>query len=780
MKTGTTVRPVPPGYPAEIVGYAEPWIASPGDTISAKVSQQNLKSVSSYRSCCKQISCTEPEYTYKIVRLIQGHRGDNFPPHQEEIIQEISPQSRKGRFQLAQPGSYALVEGINKQLAVDHIEGLAVSVCFRPHLPEAGKVQTLLSTLDESQCSGFALSLSREGRVRVTAATDLGIQTIETDYTAAYAEWVEARITFYPSAGEFDLNLDPMPGFAHCASRSPLTLQRFKLQSGIDLFRTDRLSLAAQLTGKEEGTTYEPTEFFNGRLARVCFEATMNDDSKLTVAQFDFLRDVNSDRIFDKSKFRLHGQLVNAPTRAVTDHEWDGHEQDWTKAQYGYGAIHFHADDLDDAAWETDFTFTMPEKARSGAYAIKIESSTGTASDDVVFFIRPSMSPRPDVKVALVLSTFTYLAYGNERMYDQSKPSRMEAPNEKFAIRKDDQFYRMERRVDLGLSCYDVHEDGSGVIYSSPRRPLLAVRPDYINWAMWRPREFSADLLMIAFLERLGESYDVITDHDLHFAQQHPSRVDLNRYQVLITGCHPEYPTMESLNTYTEFAQRGGSIMYLGGNGFYWVAAMSSSSEAPEFERLEVRRGDQGVRSYTLPGGELHFSTNGQRGGLWRSRGRSPNVLFGVGTAGEGTGPGVPYERTAISKSAPYSWMFEGIESDLIGVEGFGGGASGDEIDKFDILNGSPSNAIVLATSTGHSDEFGIFPEDCGFPLRNTCGTQTKEIRSDMVHYRTKAGGTIFSVGSINWLCSLGWQGFDNDVARLTSNVLYHLLGKSE
>ena len=28
----------PPGYPAEILGYVEPWIASPGETVAVKVS----------------------------------------------------------------------------------------------------------------------------------------------------------------------------------------------------------------------------------------------------------------------------------------------------------------------------------------------------------------------------------------------------------------------------------------------------------------------------------------------------------------------------------------------------------------------------------------------------------------------------------------------------------------------------------------------------------------------------------------------------------------------
>lgn len=33
-----TATEKPPGYPAEILGYVEPWIASPGGTVDVKVS----------------------------------------------------------------------------------------------------------------------------------------------------------------------------------------------------------------------------------------------------------------------------------------------------------------------------------------------------------------------------------------------------------------------------------------------------------------------------------------------------------------------------------------------------------------------------------------------------------------------------------------------------------------------------------------------------------------------------------------------------------------------
>ena len=69
-----------------------------------------------------------------------------------------------------------------------------------------------------------------------------------------------------------------------------------------------------------------------------------------TMLDYHFSLNISSDKVHEVSdKFR-HGTLSNAPVRAVTSHDWDASHNDWTRASYGYRAIHFHDDDLDDAA----------------------------------------------------------------------------------------------------------------------------------------------------------------------------------------------------------------------------------------------------------------------------------------------------------------------------------------------------------------------------------------------------------------------------------------------
>ncbi|KAL6790957.1 hypothetical protein J3E68DRAFT_411700 [Trichoderma sp. SZMC 28012] len=729
---------------AEIIGYAEPWIVAPGDSVAIKV------------------SCTEPEYKYRTVRLIQGIDLKHSPKKIEEEVKDIPRGKRQGRFQTAQQGSYGYIPNWAPQLAT---VGLQVSFYVQPWLLKCPHAQTLVSTLDPDAHTGFSIALNTQGSIDINVGTGSRIQVLSTGLSLQQKTWSKIKVIF--NGPLVKLNLTPKSFRVepvHPASAFESQLDGEALVHGLGpLHIAATQQRAADNT--QSGLRSHVTDFFNGRIDSLTIKSC--DKQPLIRAKYDFSLEMSSDRILDISGRGYHGVLVNAPTRAVKGHDWDGSECDWTRAKFGYGAIHFHDDDLDDANWETDFVITIPPNARSGAYAVEVETSNGQDTDSITFFVRPTRWTSDNSnKVCFVFSTFTYLAYANERLYDTTRQNTADlGPG--FDINKalkSPEFYKMRRRVDLGLSCYDRHNDGSGVCYSSSKRPILNVRPGYIMWAFSRPREFSADLMMLGFLEQEGIPYETLTDHDLHAR----GASALQGFSTVITGCHPEYPSLESFRAYDAFAKGGGNLMYMGGNGFYWV----SGHDVNRPHRLEVRRGDTGVRPYSLPGGEHINSLDGQRGGLWRSRGMSCNTLFGIGFCAQGTGLGVPYRRTEASRDPKLSWMFTGVEGDLIGEFGFGGGASGDEIDRFDVENGSPEGALILATSTGHGDDFGIAIEDLSYPALNTLGTQTNLIRSDVVYYVGSGGGGVFSVGSINWYCSLAWDCYDNNIARLTSNVI--------
>lgn len=684
-----------------------------------------------------------------------------------EDVSAIPSGTCQGRFQQAHPGSYAVIEDSGLEVGDD---GLDISFYLQPTLLNAGHDQTVISLADVELPKGVTILIGKDGLLRVRVGDGEFWHETIVDHLLFRQQWIKVNVRVHKKA--VNLTIDPILRLGQ--KKGVFFEHQAQVSEAVAFSNSLRLTIAA--TQPREGV--KATDFFNGRVEGVRLSALRTDVPHLIV-DLDFSRKISTDEAIDVSGHGRHGVLINAPSRAVTGHDWDGSETDWTKATYGYGAIHFHEDDLDDARWATDFTIRIPAEARSGAYAVEVLSTEDrSVGDNIVFFVRPS--PSSTAGLALVLSTFTYTAYANEHMYDESKSSQL-ALLEQPRPKDDENFARMKRRTDLGLSLYDVHSDGSGSIFSTTKRPILNIRPGFQHWAFHRPREFSADLLMIGFLEKLGIPYDVLTDHDLHDTGVR----GLAQYNTLLTGSHPEYPTLRSLDAYSNFAAQGGNICYLGGNGFYWLSVLDERNP----HRLEVRRGDQGVRTFGLPGGERHHALNGAQGGLWRSRGRPANHLFGVGCCGEGSGDGVPYSRAAAPKHQPstpeiaaarakYDWVFEGLGPDeLIGTQGFGGGASGDEIDRWDSAHGSPHNAIILASSTGHPDRFGLFPEEYGFQETAILGTQTDKIRSDIVMYPTPSGGYIFSVGSMNWYCSLGWDNYKTSVARVTENILRRFTG---
>ncbi|GKZ24965.1 hypothetical protein AbraIFM66951_000489 [Aspergillus brasiliensis] len=733
-----TIPLLPPGYPPEITGYVEPWIASPGEQIDLKVSS------------------TEKDLQYRVVRLIHGPQGDNFDDMTQETIADIPHGKFTGRYQVASPGSYAVIPQRDYGIGQD---GVNIALYFQAHLvEEATHIQTILSTLDVLSKSGFAAVLTEQGYVEFWIGTGPSIEVVPTSFKPIVKEWTGLNFTIQANTVSFKLT--PIPSFCQKV-RSPV-MGSVTLAENAKIQRSCILTFAASYAESSNQKSKKPVNFFNGRIGGPELRSSSSEGPIL--AKWDFALAMTTETIIDISGNGAEGHLVQAPTRAVSGHDWNGAESDWTKSINGYDAVHFHEDDLDDAAWETDLSLSLPSTLRSGAYAVVVEARGLSLKDSIPFFVRPThlTSSALGAKVAYILSTLTYLAYGNEHVYDRTH---LQPETYPWVVKRDEHAYKTERRVDVGLSCYDVHNDRSGVIHSSSKRPILNMRPDYLSWNLHRPRGLSADLILMEFLERSGIPYDVVTDHDLHVG----GAGALQRYQTVLTGSHPEYHTVESLFAYSNYVKAGGNLMYLGGNGFYWSCAIPSGN----LHRVEIRRGDQGVRSFTMPGGDRVFSANGQLGLLWRTRGLAANRLVGVGCCAGGSGPGVPYKRTDAGRDPQFSWMFQGIaEDELLGTEGFGGGASGDEVDKCDYGVGSPPNTLVVATSVGHPDQFGIFPEEVEYPMLKTVGTQTNEIRSDITYYEAGGGGAVFSVGSINWLNSLGWNHFQNNVATLTANVL--------
>jgi N,N-dimethylformamidase len=129
---------------------------------------------------------------------------------------------------------------------------------------------------------------------------------------------------------------------------------------------------------------------------------------------------------------------------------------------------------------------------------------------------------------------------------------------------------------------------------------------------------------------------------------------------------------------------------------------------------------------------------------------------------------------------ADVAWIFEGIEDKVVGDFGLsGGGAAGFELDRADKRLGTPENAVIIARSENHDAETIMVPEEMLTHIMNRPLETNKElIRADMIYYQTPSGGQVFSTGSITYCGCLPWNGGDNNISKLTGNVLRRFLGE--
>ena len=443
-------------------------------------------------------------------------------------------------------------------------------------------------------------------------------------------------------------------------------------------------------------------------------------------------------------------QLMQLPTRGVTGPHWTGEHQRWSDQPSEWNAIHFHHDDLYNAGWQPSHSVALPAELPSGIYCFRFQSQLGV--DRVPFFVRPAADAQHS-DVALLMPSATYMAYANHRMLIEGA----DFVGARTNLRPEHQY--LVDHNNLGLSHYEKHPDGSGVMFSSRRRPVMQVRPGADGW------NFTPDTDINAFLVHAQVDHDIVTDEDLHIDGYDA----LAPYRVIVTGSHPEYWSTAMLDALDEWQRSGGRLMYLGGNGFYWRVAFSDDWPGA----IELRRAEDGVRNWQTGDGENYHAWGAEYGGLWRRNGRAPNQLVGIGFAAQGFEKATFYQMNSEARASRAAWILEGVEEE-IGTSGLGGGAAGQEVDRYDQRLGSPGHAVILASAT----EFGAdmlrtkeeFEGTVAFPNPDPL------VRADMVFYETPEGGAVFSVGSISWFGALARNGYENDVSRITSNVLERFL----
>lgn len=721
-----------------LLGYADRLSVRAGETVAIKVS-----------------SYLKGHYTARLVRTICADPNPGGIGLIEESVESEFSGRYPARIQPFRPGSCA-------EIAL-------------PPEPELPQIFTLTAMIWPTRLASGRQVVFSIGNAESGATLMLGLAESGHPWVAArladddWAEVIVERPLSERQWARLSVNVNGLANTLTLVAQNGETCERSQLIADKPVALSsdvpDSLVIAA-------AHTPGPRLNFNGKIEDPAIrEGDFDPDGPIRTpepgawfAQWDFARDIPSNRVVDIGPHQLHGELVNFPARAMRGSNWNGTEMCWRHSPDQYGAIHFHEDDIYDFDWDTDFLFHVPKGLRPGVYGVRLEQEE--FQDTVPLFVCPPRGQQT-ARLCVLVSTFTYTVYGNHARpdYDSSWQKKIEA--------WDAYPWNAAEYPHYGCSTYNFHSDRSGICHASHRRPLFNLRPGYLTFGASTCsglRHFQADSHLIAWLENQGYDYDIVTDRELH--DEGVSAIA--GYAMVTTGSHPEYHTPQTLDALLQYRDQGGHLCYLGGNGFYWRVAVHP--ENPSL--IEIRRAEGGIRAWASEPGEYYNAFDGQYGGLWRRNGRPPQALVGVGFSAQGRFFGSYYRRTPESHDARFAWMFEGIDDELIGDFGFsGGGAAGFELDRCDHFLGSPENAVVLASSENHNDTFVVVPEEQLTHTANAAGVPDADlIRADMVYFETPAGGAVFSTGSITFCGSLPHNGFRNNISVLLGNVFDRFL----
>ena len=769
-----------------ITGYSDRYSIHPGDEIKFYVNSEKGE-----------------DYDAKLVRLIHGDTNPEGPGYKEEEIAAPFDRTYKGHNQKIHGGSYVIVPHDARMT----VESFTIQAFVFPTTPTKGPQGILTKWTGDT---GYGLFIDENAHLALRIGAGGTVRTIASGKPLLRKVWYLAAASYDARTGAVRLYQEPVVTSANgglgMALLHPAGETTAEISGSCDIApgANDAPFLMAAATkvpasGRsicgahyKEATTPvelpEQCDTYNGKIDRPRLAAAALDKSEIdalargfkgcpaglrraVVGAWDFqaniTRNIASTHILDTSPNLLHGHAINLPARAMTGYNWTGDEIVYHHAPEEYGAIHFHDDDIDDARWDVDFTYTAPEGLKSGFYAarLRVGGEESPATEDYIpFVVRP---PRGETtaRLAVIIPTNSYLAYSNDNLATNSVVAQLLAG--KVPIMQASDLYLNEHR-EYGLSTYSLHSDGSGVCYSSRLRPILNMRPKYRHWLSPSLWQLNGDLHLTDWLEAVGFDYDLHTDEDLD-----REGVDLlNRYRVVLTGSHPEYSSESMIDAYEAYQQQGGRWLYLGADGFYWC----SQYHPDNGNIIEVRKGEAGTRAWTANPGEYNNAFDGKFGGMWRARGRIPSKVCGLTFTAYGFDVSSYYRREPDSFRSECEWIFAGIGDDeIIGDFGLvGGGAAGLELDRYDLEFGTPHNGYLLARSEGHTDLMLQVNEEIHFACRGYYGGghENPQVRADMIYYKTPNDGAVFGPGSLVWCGSLSHNNYDNNVSRIMRNVI--------
>jgi N,N-dimethylformamidase len=668
------------------------------------------------------------EYSLTVHRLLGGGSDPAGPPLRTESVtaEQRCPV-------LEQPivlGSFGQA-ALSPAAAQAFCGGCTAVVRVQP--TATGVQQTILQLVGAD--GGLEVGLTDDGRAVLTVGgqrlVGARVPTSRVDWTDLVATWNDEVLVLAVGSGQgWDVVEAPAEGSGPTAVREVLVGAGRDGGSCVRHF-SGRLERPAVLVG-----ALQP----GAAVAQVGIPGSPVPTGALVL--WDFSERIGTWSVPGHGVFGAQLTFRGAPKRAAAGSSWTG-AVDWQQAPDQFGAVHFYPDSLEDCGWVSQVGWTVPPETRSGFYAAHVVS--GVHEDWIPFFVRPSAGS-PTADLVVVASSATYFAYANSRFWWED-PIQEIAQDRLVELGPEEQY--LVAHPELGLSNYDLHRDGSAVIFSSRRRPNLFMRPGHS-----RGESYASDLYLIAWLEHLGVPYDVVTDEDLHIE----GRALLDGYRVAISGSHPEYISIPMFDAVQGWVDEGGRYLYLGGNGF--TSCVTWGTERPWL--MENRATGRMRVDDARTRAEAVNQLDGLLGSQMAESGRSPGSLWGVDSVTMGFDRSYPVLRSDASYAPEFAFAFVGIDRRLFGGRSLsGGGVIGQEWDNARLVAGTPGH-YVLASSIDHS----LIPDVLG---------------ADPVHHGDVVlffhdRGVVLSASAMAWTGALHVDHYENDAETFMRNVLTRFL----
>jgi N,N-dimethylformamidase len=748
----------------KLFGYTNKLSVKPGENIDFHVSADGTQSADA-----------------QLVRIIHGDEHPNGPGYMDEEIESDLNGKWDVKKQFTQLGSYLKVNDPNNLLAIDG--DFTVFGYINPSTPNTGAHQWLFCRWDNKTNKGYGIGINKDGYLELVVGNGKEVDYLYSELPLVKKVWYFVGATFNYKTGEATLYQegvvnrynsllgkvvpydyrshtkttfrfkqvnDPQTPFIIAGAIDDHEL-RGKFVSGTYAGKIDRHGVCNKVLSKEE-------------LDKIC-SGEFPDKNSL-VAYWDTTEGHTengiSNDVIDTGPNKLNSTGFNHPVRCMTGWNWSGKNDCFRLSPKEYGGIDFHPDAITDAGWDVTKTFTLPENLKSGVYAFRLRAGNGKGLGEeyIVFFVR---AKKPKAKICFLVPTASYLAYANEKLSFEAQIIQPMTGQPPTITDIDVEQYK---NPEFGLSTYDSFADGAGVCFTSYKRPILNMRPKYRTSGMGITWQLPADLSIIGWLEHhYKDAYEIVTDEDLH-----KEGLDaIKPYNCVISGTHPEYTSEKMLDAMEDFVAEGGRFIYMGGNGFYWVVGFYDDQPWC----MEVRKLDAGMRAWAAKPGEYYMQTTGERGGLWRMRGRAPQKFSGVGFIAEGFDTAEPYRKMPDAWHRTVSWITEGVEGEIFGDHGLAyGGAAGIELDRYDLSLGTPPHTKIVASSGGHSDNYVLVTEELLYAYAGLVGSLDYRIRADMTYFTAPNDGAVFCTGSIGYGQALPSNNFSNSASTVLKNVV--------